>query len=80
MTYFRVISEKLKEAYQPKDVSGVIYEILDFLYYEEKILMINTLSCMLSTAITASEVDKLSEGMLKAFRKLKPNIDNLHKG
>lgn len=69
-----------REAYQPKEVSGVINEILDFMYYEERILMINTLSCMFSTALTEGDVDKLSDGLLRAFKLLKPKIDNLHKG
>jgi glutamate-1-semialdehyde 2,1-aminomutase len=69
-----------REAYQSKEITGVINELLDFMYHHEKILMINTLACMFSTAITESEVDKLTEGLLKAFRILKPKIDNLHKG
>lgn len=68
-----------RDAYQSKEVTGLINELLDFLYYEEKILMINTLACMFSTALTVSDVDKLSEAMLRAFRKLKPKIDNLLK-
>jgi glutamate-1-semialdehyde 2,1-aminomutase len=68
-----------RDAYQSKEVTGLINELLDFLYYEEKILMINTLACMFSTALTEGDVDKLSEGMLRAFRRLKPKLDNIQK-
>lgn len=71
--------DNYRDAYQSKEVTGLINELLDILYYEEKILMINTLACMFSTALTVSDVDKLSEAMLRAFRKLKPKIDNLLK-
>jgi glutamate-1-semialdehyde 2,1-aminomutase len=68
-----------REAYQSREVTGVINELLDYLYYEEKILMINTLACMFSTALTGLDVDRLSEGLLRAFRRMKPKIDKLPK-
>jgi glutamate-1-semialdehyde 2,1-aminomutase len=68
-----------RETFQTKETSAVINEILDFLYYKEKILMINTLSCMFSTVLTQVEVDKLSEGLLRAFKELKSKIEQIQK-
>ncbi|MRR22227.1 aspartate aminotransferase family protein [bacterium] len=66
-----------REAYQAKEAVAVINELLDYMYFTEKILMINTFSCMFSTALTQKETDRLSEGLLRAFRALKPKIENL---
>lgn len=66
-----------RETYQTKEVVGLINEMLDYLYYDEKIMMINTLACMFSTVMTQKEVDILSNAMLNAFRKFKPKLDNL---
>lgn len=66
-----------REAYQPKEYSQMITALLDYMYYKENILMINTFSCMFSTALTTKEVDRLSEGLLHAFRDLKPQIEAL---
>ncbi|MHC1733909.1 MAG: aspartate aminotransferase family protein [Bacteroidales bacterium] len=66
-----------REAYQTKEAVAVINELLDYMYFAEKILMINTFSCMFSTALTQKETDRLSEGLLRAFKALKPKIENL---
>ncbi len=68
-----------REAYQSKETISVINELLDFLYFNEKILMINTFACMFSTVLSQKEIDKLSEGLLRAFKTLKPKIENLQK-
>ena len=68
-----------RETYQSKETLAVIDELLDFLYFQEKILMINTFACVYSTVLTQKETDKLSEGLLRAFKALKPKIDNLQK-
>lgn len=67
-----------REAYQTKETLSVLNELLDFLYFNERILMINTLSCMFSTVMTQKETDRLSEGLLRAFNALKPKIESLH--
>lgn len=67
-----------REAYQSKEVSALIDELLDYLYYNEKIMMINTCACMFSTAITQKEVDSLSEAMLKGFKFIKPKLEKIH--
>jgi glutamate-1-semialdehyde 2,1-aminomutase len=66
-----------REAYQTKEAVAVINELLDYMYFNENILMINTFSCMFSTALTRKETDRLSEGLLRAFKALKPKIENL---
>ena len=67
-----------REAYQNAEQKAVINKLLDYLFYEEKIMMINTLACMFSTVTGQKEVDRLAEGMLNAFKTLKPEIEKLH--
>ncbi len=66
-----------REAYQTKEATDLIKELLDYLYYEEKMMMINTLACMFSTVMTQKEVDILSTAMLNAFKLFKPKLDKL---
>lgn len=63
-----------REAFQNKVVLDLLKRFLDYLYSEEKILLVNTGSCMFSTAITEMEVDILSEAFLRALRKFKEEI------
>lgn len=67
-----------REAYQPKEVTAIVNELLDYLFYQEKLIMINTCACMFSTVITQKEVDKLSEAMLNGFRHIKPKLEELY--
>lgn len=66
-----------RKAYQKKEAQQVINNLIDYLYLKENILMINTFACMFSTVLTQKEIDKLSEGMLRAFKELKPQIEKL---
>ncbi len=66
-----------RNVFQPKEISTLINELLDYLYYKENIMMINTCSCMFSTAITQKEVDRLSEAIEKGFRLIKPKLDSI---
>lgn len=66
-----------REAYQPKAVSNVINQLLDYMYFEEKILMINTFACMFSTVMTQTEIDRITEGLHRAFVKFKPEIQSI---
>ncbi len=68
-----------REAYRTPDRLALIQELLDYMLYEEKIMFINTLSCMLSTAITQKEVDRLSEGFYRALLNKKDKIMALQK-
>jgi len=63
-----------REAFQSKEVQKVLKNLLDYLYYKENILLVNTCTCMFSTAITQKEVDILSEAFLRAFKELKQQI------
>ncbi len=67
-----------REAYQPKEETVVLREFLDFMHVQQHIMMINTGTCMLSTAITQNEVDRLSQAMLNGFRHIKPKLDALN--
>lgn len=69
--------KNFREAYQPAEVSALISEILDYMFYTEKIMLINTVSCMFSTAITRKEIDILSQAFLNMFRLFKPKIDKI---
>jgi len=68
-----------REAYQSKEAVAVINDLLDFLYFNENILMINTFACMFSTVLSQKEIDKLSDALLRAFKTLKPKIEDLQK-
>lgn len=63
-----------RKAYQGNREKAVITKILDHLFYEENIIMVNTGTAMFSTVITQKEVDRLSEGMLNAFRANKDEL------
>jgi len=67
-----------REAYQPKEVTALVNELLDYLFYQENLIMINTCACMFSTVITQKEVDKLSEALLNGFRHIKPKLEELY--
>jgi glutamate-1-semialdehyde 2,1-aminomutase len=68
-----------REAYQNKDATALITRMLDYLFYEENLMMINTLACMFSTVMTQKEVDVLSRAMLNMFRQFKPEIEHVQK-
>jgi glutamate-1-semialdehyde 2,1-aminomutase len=66
-----------REAYQTKEAEALITKMLDYLFYEEKLMMINTLACMFSTVMTQKEVDVLSDAMLRMFKLFKPEIEKI---
>ena len=66
-----------REAYQSKDVAALIREMLDHLFFEENVMMVNTMSCMLSTVMTQKEIDVLSNAMLNMFRRFKPQLHQI---
>lgn len=63
-----------REAFQSKEVQKVLKNLLDYLYNKEHLLLVNTCTCMFSTAITQKEVDILSDAFLRAFKDLKEQI------
>lgn len=68
-----------REAYQNKETKDLINDFLDYLFFEENIIMINTFACMFATTLTQKDVDKLSEAVLRGFKLLKPRISNIVK-
>ena len=77
--HFRQVPpQTYREAYQRPAVYAVINELLDYLFYKEKLIMINTCACMFSTALTQKEVDHLSQAMLNGFRHIRPRLEELY--
>ncbi|MCX7609975.1 MAG: aspartate aminotransferase family protein [Ignavibacterium sp.] len=68
-----------REAYQSKETQKVLKNLLDYLYYKEHLLLVNTCTCMFSTAITQKEVDILSDAFLRAFKELREQIISIQK-
>ncbi|MEA2096611.1 MAG: aspartate aminotransferase family protein [Candidatus Cloacimonadota bacterium] len=66
-----------REAYQTKETTTLIKKLLDYFFFNEKIMMVNTCTCMFSTALTQKEVDKLAEAMLNGFKIIKPELENI---
>lgn len=69
--------KNFRDAWQDAQTSQLIKEILDYLFFTERIMLINTVACMFSTAITQSETDHLSEAFLRMFRRFKDSICQL---
>lgn len=68
-----------REAFQSKEVQQILKKLLDYLYYKENLLLVNTCTCMFSTAITQIEVDILSDAFLRAFKELKEQIISIQR-
>jgi glutamate-1-semialdehyde 2,1-aminomutase len=64
-----------RKAYHSPEKKELITELLDYLFLEENIIMINTGACMFATTLTQKEVDRLSDALLNGFRLLKPKLD-----
>lgn len=69
--------QSYREAFQTKTETELINSFLDHLFLDEKMLLINTGSCMFSTALTIREVDRLAEAVLKGLKILKPELEKL---
>ena len=67
-----------REAYHSKEKKDIIKKLIDYLFLEEQIIMINTCACMFATSMTQKEVDRLSEGLLNGFRVIKPQLYQYH--
>lgn len=63
-----------REAYRNKERQAVIEELLEYLFEEEQLIMINTCACMFSTALSQKEVDRLSQGLYNGFMRIRPKI------
>jgi len=67
-----------REAYHSKEKKDLITELLDYLFLEENIIMINTGACMFATTLTQKEVDRLSDALLNGFKLIKPKLDKIN--
>lgn len=67
-----------RETYQSPEQVVLVNELLDYLFIEENIMMINTCACMFSTVITQKEVDRLSEALFNGFKIIKSRLVKLH--
>jgi glutamate-1-semialdehyde 2,1-aminomutase len=70
--------QSYREAFQTKKETELISLFLDLLFMDGKMLLVNTGSCMFSTALTLQEVDRLAEAVLKGLKILKPELEKLH--
>lgn len=68
-----------REAYQSTAEKAVMTRMLDHLFDKEEIIMVNTGTCMFSTAMTLDEVDLLSEALLNAFKIIRPELIKISK-
>ena len=66
-----------RETYQDNNTKKIINDLLDYLFLNENIIMINTCTCMLSTSLTQKEIDRLSQALLNGFKIIKPKINKL---
>ena len=66
-----------RETYQDNNTKEIINDLLDYLFLNENIIMINTCTCMLSTSLTQKEIDRLSQALLNGFKIIKPKINKL---
>ena len=66
-----------RQSYQTNEIKVIINELIDYLFFEENIIMMNTGSCMFATTLTQKDVDRLSEALLNGFRLLKPKLDKI---
>jgi glutamate-1-semialdehyde 2,1-aminomutase len=67
--------QSYRETFQTKKEIELINILIDHLFLNERMLLVNTGSCMFSTALTMHEVDRLSEAMLNGFKILKPELE-----
>ncbi len=63
-----------REAYQSDETKEIINLLLDYLFLERNIIMINTCSCMFATTLKQKDVDRLSDALLDGFRLIKPRL------
>jgi len=68
-----------REAYQNGETKYLINEMLDYLFFNEKIMMINTLTCMFSTVMTQKEIDMISQALLNMFKRYREQLYTLQK-
>ena len=66
-----------REAYESKETLVLKKKMLDYLFYNKKILMTNTFSCFMSTVTGQREIDTLCDALSELFKYYKPQLDML---
>lgn len=66
-----------REINRSREALKLISSILDYMFIKENIIMINTLSTMFATTLIQSDVDRLSDGLLRAFTHFKSRINQV---
>lgn len=66
-----------RESYQNNEKISIINELIDYLFLQENIIMINTCSCMFATTLTQKEVDRLSDALLNGFKLIKTKLEKI---
>ncbi|MCK5824885.1 MAG: aspartate aminotransferase family protein [Ichthyobacteriaceae bacterium] len=69
-----------RETYQNKKTRDLIDDLLDYMFFEENIVMINTLACMMATSMTQNDIDKFTDAIYRAMKFFKPRINTLNNG
>jgi glutamate-1-semialdehyde 2,1-aminomutase len=67
-----------RKAWINPETTQLVKTLLDHLF-QEGIIMINTCSAALSSVMTETEIDRLSEAMLNGLKKIKPELDRIQK-
>lgn len=62
-----------RDSYEDANLKNIMNEFLNKMY-DEGIIMVNSCSCFLSTVTEQTEIDLLSEAMLKSFKHIKPML------
>ena len=73
------VPRNYRETYQCPEERKLIVDFLDYLFFEEDLIMINTFACMFATSITQVEVDRLTESLFNGFKKYKKEIHSFAK-
>jgi glutamate-1-semialdehyde 2,1-aminomutase len=68
-----------REAWQDKELAAISVKLLDYLLDTEKLILVNTCSCMLSTVTAGKEIDRLSDGFLRGLRYIKADLESYYK-
>lgn len=64
--------------FQSPAEKAIMTKLLDHLFYKENIIMVNTGTCMFSTALGQNEVDHLAEGMFNGFKVIRSDLLDVH--
>jgi glutamate-1-semialdehyde 2,1-aminomutase len=74
--FMNELPKSYRESFADEKMKKIITMFLDHLY-EKGVIVVNSCSCMLSTAMTQTEIDILTEVMLSSFKYIKPNFDSI---